>query len=572
MEVFARLRLLASAVAGRAVEVSPIDGERSYTDGRTIFVAVRTASDVERAVVVQAALIGAGSLDPAVLKKLTGHRRVFPRYLTLEVARAADLLSGVLPPRVGTAVRAVVDQPWPASADESRAWAADRGHPIADAPDWFGELRPAKVRRALGEVGAGRRPPGLESASVQTDLADLDDDKAETSRVLELFQMPGRSPLSSVLQKLLGMGRSSLVDGAGGGDTSSGQMRADATSGAHARELAAVLPAALSAPVARPGRRYPEWDENRAVLRPNWCAVTEFDPPYSEVPALWASAPDRVLCRQLAALGFGAVHRRGQLEGDVLDLDALVDFVADRASGEVHEARVYAQSRRTARDLGVLVLLDATASSADAVAGERQFDEHRRIVDRLTEALGTLADPVAAYGFASSGREAVRFLRIKDFRDSYDQAARERLARVGPSGFTRLGAVIRHATHLLERDAGTARRLLVMVGDGFPYEMDYEGEYAEADTRHALDAAVAKGIGCVRISVDGGIAEQPGVTRVWQHVPHRQLVAAEELAAHVRPLFTRAVRVASASKRSTADKAAVSTSTPQRPPLRGVSA
>lgn len=545
-----QLSLLASAVAGRAVAVAAVDRERGHTDGRTIFVPPLPPALIEPAVVVQASLMAVGSFDPALVGRLTAHRRLRSRYLTLEAARAAAS-SPVLPPRVAAMVEDTVPGRRSTSAAESLAWAQDRSREIPDPPVWFGELRPGKLRR-VGPSSAQQRPTAAANdVRLEEATEELDPDGAETSRVLELFSMPGSSPLSAVFRKLLGMGRSPGGSGGGGGDSGPGQQRGPNGTGEGARKLMGSLPSLTT--TTRPslrGARYPEWDVRRGVLRPDRCAVREFDPPLTTASSgIPAAAEDRALRRQLAALGHSIEYRSGQESGDVLDLNALVDLVADRAAGESREARIYAQPRRTGRDLGVLVILDATASSADTVAGLTQFDEHRLIVDRLAGALENLGNPVAVFGFTSAGPEDVRFLRVKAFVDRYDHHARERLSRVEPHGFTRLGAAIRHGTAVLERQAGTTRRLLVMVGDGLPYETGYEGDYAEADSRHALAEAVARGVGCVRISVDAGLPGHPCVERIWGDLPQTRLPSASALAGQVRPLFAQAVRSAAASTR-----------------------
>jgi nitric oxide reductase activation protein len=123
----------------------------------------------------------------------------------------------------------------------------------------------------------------------------------------------------------------------------------------------------------------------------------------------------------------------------------------------------------------------------------------------LVDALDALGDRVAAYGFHSRGRAAVRMVRVKSFADPFDSRARERLGALEPGAFTRLGAAIRHATHLLETDAGTARRLLVVLSDGFAYDYGYEGEYGEADARRALAEARERGIGSLCLSIGANI-------------------------------------------------------------------
>jgi len=194
------------------------------------------------------------------------------------------------------------------------------------------------------------------------------------------------------------------------------------------------------------------------------------------------------------------------------------------------------------------VLLDATGSTGDSPEGRKVFDEQRRLVARLTAALDELDDRVATFGFYSRGRDSVRFVRVKDFDERFGHAARRRLAALEPGGFTRLGAAVRHAAHLLTTRAGTSNMLLVLVGDGLPYDDGYEGRYAQEDTRRALKEAVTRGVACVCVSVHSP-TEQDVIERVWGHVPYRRLEDPSEFAGHVRPLFRHALKEAAASRR-----------------------
>ena len=276
--------------------------------------------------------------------------------------------------------------------------------------------------------------------------------------------------------------------------------------------------------------------------------MTEYDPRPSEEEAELDPGEDRKLRRELARLGLAHERHRRQDEGDVLDITALIELVVDRGAGGVGDPRVYEVKRRTAHDLGVLVLLDATGSTGESEEGHMVFDEQRALAARLTSCFSELGDRVAAYGFQSWGRHAVNFLRVKGFEDRYDHAAQRRLASLEPGGFTRLGAAIRHGTYLLSEKAGTSNTLLVVVGDGLPYDEGYEHRYAQEDCRRALQEAVVEGVGCACVSVRSG-TEPEMIERVWGNVPHRALDDPSELARHVTPLFRMALREAAASRR-----------------------
>ena len=73
-------------LAGRSLDVAEAAaGEAAHTDGRFVFVSAdRPDSEQRREVLVQGALLGAGSLEPRLVKALRGRPNVARRYLALE--------------------------------------------------------------------------------------------------------------------------------------------------------------------------------------------------------------------------------------------------------------------------------------------------------------------------------------------------------------------------------------------------------------------------------------------------------------------------------------------------------
>jgi nitric oxide reductase activation protein len=416
----------------------------------------------------------------------------------------------------------------------------------------MGTIRPARVLRNSPMLGGGSPTDADRAGTSKTvDMPELDEDEdTERSRILELFSAPAmQNPLAQYLQKLLGMGRSPSADeGAGGDELPVGSQQAGPV-GANAKRTDAAAEVAFGFDGPPVGRLYPEYDCHKTRYRPDWCSVTEYDPRPSEAERQLERTDDRRLRRELARLGLAQERHRRQDEGDVLDVSALIDFVVDRRSGTAGDPRVYELKRRTAHDLGVLVLLDATGSTGESGEGQRIFDEQRELAARLTASFDELGDRVATYGFQSWGRSRVQFLRVKGFDDRYDHAAQRRLAALDPGGFTRLGAAIRHGAWMLSEHAGTSSTLLVVVGDGLPYDDGYEHRYAQEDCRRALREAVVAGVACACVSVRSS-TEPDVIEKVWGNVPHRSLERPSELAGHVTPLFRGALKEAAASRRS----------------------
>ncbi|MCX8016875.1 MAG: nitric oxide reductase [Rhodocyclaceae bacterium] len=261
--------------------------------------------------------------------------------------------------------------------------------------------------------------------------------------------------------------------------------------------------------VVGPGIPLPEWDYKRRVLKADFCRLQTMVARQSTPQAL----PERLrrharkLRNQFAALAPVRRWQKAQPEGSELDIDACVRIAADRLAGwHFAGAGAYLNHRPSERDLACLVLADLSLST-DAYANDTQkvIDVIRDSLMLFGEALSATGDAFAFYGFSSLKRSFVRFHEIKPFGRPLDAAVRGRIAALKPGYYTRMGAAVRRATQLLEKQPAS-RRLLLILSDGKPHDIDlYEGRYGIEDTRMALHEARATGIKpfCVTIDREG---------------------------------------------------------------------
>jgi nitric oxide reductase NorD protein len=540
--------VLASAIASRPLTVEATHSDPSHTDGRAVFVAAGLDSgDVCDAVAVQAALLAGGAMRKDLMTKLARHRpTVAQRYFALELARVSEELDHLLPTRTMRRIKSIGLQPVSSSSEDSLDRALGRGS-IPSLPEWAGALRPSRLRRVSEE--------DLRASATDHDLTRLgqleeqdpeEDDGAEDetdeSKIVNLLSAPGvPNPLGDAIQKLLGMGRSGRDKNDGSAEMPVAKQRfgpvgRNARKGPLGRLLSAVLE-----PTPVGGVRYPEWDCHQGAYRLDWCAVAEYDPADIESDND-NFTPRPVLQRPLARVGIEPERHRRQAEGDSLDLSALLDYETDRRHGDNPDPYIYENSRLTRRDLSVLILLDCSGSTAEDSGGRVVFEEERRLAGDLTMALERLGDQVGTYGFYSRGKNAVRFLRIKSFNARFDTAAKRRLQSVQPSGFTRIGAAIRHATHVLESQALAKNMVLLVIGDGLPYDDGYEDRYARADARQAIKEAVVQGIGVAGVGIRSS-TEPEVLEDVWSDASFRVIGECGDIQQHLRGLLLNALSV-----------------------------
>ncbi len=273
---------------------------------------------------------------------------------------------------------------------------------------------------------------------------------------------------------------------------------------------------------------YDEWDFRANDYRPRWCVVQERvavagEPEfYSETLHAYAGLVDQIK-RQFESVRPEMYRKMKRLpEGEDIDIDAGIEALIDLRNKMTPDERIYWRRNKDERDVGVVFLLDMSASTAEAVEessrdadwsapgdpvaytawlrarrGEAGRRPYKRIIDvekesmaLLMNALETIGDRYGVYGFSGFGRENVEFYVIKEVEERLTDRVKRRLDKVAPLHATRMGPAIRHATTKLAHiDAKT--KFMFVISDGRPQDRGYsregvEKEYAVQDTRMAL--------------------------------------------------------------------------------------
>jgi len=247
---------------------------------------------------------------------------------------------------------------------------------------------------------------------------------------------------------------------------------------------------------------YQEWDYQIQLHRPDWATVYERRQPKGDPEdindILTEYRPIAHRIKQIIDLltPEGVQRVRNMEDGDEIDLNAAVDAMISIRMGEQPNTRITMRNVLKSRDLSVVVLMDLSESTNEAMAGSDKtvLQLTREAATLVATAINGIGDPFALHGFASDGRHDVQYYRFKDFSQHYDDEAKSRLAGMKGGLSTRMGAALRHAgQHLLKQPE--RRKLILLVTDGEPADIDErDPQHLRHDTKKAVEELYSTGV------------------------------------------------------------------------------
>ncbi len=259
------------------------------------------------------------------------------------------------------------------------------------------------------------------------------------------------------------------------------------------------------------GLPYPEWDYRESRYKRNWSWVQEKKLAESNI-----TETNRLMNQYSAALKrlkkaiqsqkpTRLAPRLRQLDGDDMDLNAVVSYVVERKAGRSPKPAIYRRREMRQREIAVTLLADMSTSIMQHLpeGGGRLVDRVRAGVLLFAKSMEEVGDPYSIAGFCSKYRDNVSYYAIKDFDQPLSQDILSQIGGMSGRLATRMGAAIRHATACFG-SIESRRRLLLILSDGRPEDYDDGGDrrYLHEDTRMAVKEAVAKGVHPFCITVD----------------------------------------------------------------------
>lgn len=247
---------------------------------------------------------------------------------------------------------------------------------------------------------------------------------------------------------------------------------------------------------------YQEWDYQIQLHRPDWATIYERRQPKGDPEdikmILDEYKPVAHRIKQIIDLltPEGVQRMRGLEDGDEIDLNAAVDAMISIRMGEQPNPRITMRNVVKTRDLSVVVLMDLSESTNEAMEGSDKtvLQLTREAATLVSTAINGIGDPFALHGFASDGRHDVQYYRFKDFSQNFDDEAKSRLAGMKGGLSTRMGAALRHAgSHLHKQQE--KRKLILLVTDGEPADIDErDPQHLRHDTKKAVEELYSTGV------------------------------------------------------------------------------
>jgi hypothetical protein len=262
-------------------------------------------------------------------------------------------------------------------------------------------------------------------------------------------------------------------------------------------------------PVSEP-YHYQEWDYSVQLHRPNWVTVLEKrqkkGDPQDIDRILIENKPVASRLRHIidAMQPEGVQRFRRQEDGEEIDLNAAIRAMIDIRMGQMPDPRINIRIERKVRDLAVLVLLDLSESTNEKLGDSEKpvIQLAREATSLLSWAIDRVGDPFAIHGFASDGRHDVEYYRFKDFKDSYSDDVKARLAGMQGGLSTRMGGALRHAASFLLKQP-EQKKLILLVSDGEPADIDVrDPQYLRHDTKKAVEELATRGVRTFCLTLD----------------------------------------------------------------------
>ena len=251
---------------------------------------------------------------------------------------------------------------------------------------------------------------------------------------------------------------------------------------------------------------YDEWDYSKRNYKENFCKVypktlLKTDVSYYKKTLNQHRSTLNGLRKMLTTVNNKYQQQRRQTQGEEFDIDAITDLFVDVHSGHTPSEKIYLSKRKKEKDLSLLLLLDVSLSSDGYAAGNKVIDVEKQVSILFGEILDEFNIDFSIDCFYSKTRNHSSYITIKDFDEDWNKA-KFKVGAVEPSGYTRIGAALRHSGAMLDK-RDTKNKWVILISDGKPNDYDkYEGKYGVNDVKQALRELNERNINSYALAIE----------------------------------------------------------------------
>ena len=251
---------------------------------------------------------------------------------------------------------------------------------------------------------------------------------------------------------------------------------------------------------------YDEWDFSKKKYKPDFCKVypkiqIKTDAAYYKKTINKNASTLLGLRKMLTNVNNKMQQQKRQNQGDEFDIDALTDLYIDVHSKRTPSENIYISNRKKEKDLSILILLDVSLSSDSYANGNRVIDVEKEVSILFGEILNEFKIDFSIDSFYSKTRNYSTYVTLKNFDENWS-IAKNKIGAIEPSGYTRIGAALRHAGARMDKRS-TKNKWVILISDGKPNDYDkYEGKYGINDVKQALRELNEKNINSYALAIE----------------------------------------------------------------------
>lgn len=252
--------------------------------------------------------------------------------------------------------------------------------------------------------------------------------------------------------------------------------------------------------------RYDEWNYTKRIYKEKFCKVyphtqLKTDSPYYHKTISQNASILNGLRKMLTNVNNKMQEQRRQSQGDEFDIDATTDMLVDIHSRHTPSENIYISKQKKEKDLSILVLLDISLSSDGYANGTKIIEVEKDVSILFGEILNEFNIDFSINAFYSKTRNYSSYLTLKEFDEKWS-VAKHKIGAIEPTGYTRIGAAIRHSGALLDKRQ-TKNKWIILISDGKPNDYDrYEGKYGINDTKQALRELNNRNINAYALAIE----------------------------------------------------------------------